>query len=311
RLVRKPFELLIILVIVFFAFRQFTIPASWGWPPANEFGGRMLLWRSFYTALTVAIGWLGIRIIKFGALFFKKQAAQTPTPLDDQLVPFVKDTLIVLWSMACFLFMLSKVFEVNVWALITSLGVGGIIVALAARETFENLIGSVVLMLERPFTVGDAIVLGTLTGDIVEIGFRSTRVRTHDGSYLTVPNRLLTSQSLENITKRTHRRARFYVRLAYSTPLDTLQQIISQIKHLLDQHPLTQDKEGLVRLEVLNESSLDILVVFHAATSDWRLFMDTREEINLRIIEIVRTSGANFAFPSRHLFIKESDDQAA
>lgn len=230
----------------------------------------MVIERTFFTVLAAAIAWLGVRVIKFISLIFKQQAAQTPTPLDDQLVPFFKDTVIILWSLTCFFIMLHKVYEVNVWALITSLGIGGLVIALAARETLENLIASVAIMLERPFIIGDWVVLDKISGEIEQIGFRSTRIRSDEGGLITVPNRLMTSQALENVTQRSTRRAKYYVRLAFDTPPKTITQIMEMLRDYLRTHPLTGSKEATVRLELLSEFSLDIVVIYHVNSSVWK-----------------------------------------
>lgn len=308
RLTRRPFELLITLVMIFWAFTHLNVPMQWQWASSERFGWLMVIQRGFFTLLAAAIGWLGIRLIKFIALIFKQKAAETPTPIDDQLVPFFKDITIIIWTLTCFFFMLHKIYEVNVWALITSLGIGGLVIALAARETLENLIASVAIMLERPFVIGDSIVLDKISGEIEQIGFRSTRVRSDDGSMITVPNRLMTTQSLENVTQRSYRRAKYYVRLSFDTAPETLTNIINGIRLHLEGNYLTNSKTPTVRLENLGENSLDIVVIYHVHTSLWRVFMETKEEINFKIIEIVREYGATFAYPSRNLFIKESND---
>jgi MscS family membrane protein len=310
RLTRRPFELLITLVMIFWAFTHLTVPTQWEWASSERFGWLMIIEHLFFTLFAAAVGWLGIRLIKFIALIFKQKAAETPTPIDDQLVPFFKDITIIIWTLTCFFFMLHKIYEVNVWALITSLGIGGLVIALAARETLENLIASVAIMLERPFVIGDSIVLDKISGEIEQIGFRSTRVRSDDGSLITVPNRLMTTQSLENVTQRSYRRAKYYVRLSFDTAPETLTHIINAIRLHLEANYLTNSKTPTVRLENLGENSLDIVVIYHVHTSLWRVFMETKEEINFKIIEIVREYGATFAYPSRNLFIKETLDNS-
>ncbi|MEZ4904638.1 MAG: mechanosensitive ion channel family protein [Spirosomataceae bacterium] len=304
RLTRKPFEFLITLMILLLAFSQLTVPEDWA-ATGNE-KWLLIVEKTFFSVFSAAIAWLGIRVIKFIALIFQQRAALTETTLDDQLVPFLKDIAIVFWTMTCFLAMLNKVYDVNVWALVTSLGIGGLVIALAARETIENLIASVAIMLERPFVVGDTVVLGTISGDIEQIGFRSTRIRSLDGGLVSIPNRLMTSQALENMTQRTHRRAKYYVRIAFDTPIGVLNSIIEQIQLFLENNPSTNSKEPTVKLEILGESSFDVLIVYHVNSAAWKEFIRVREEINFKIIEIVQSNGASFAYPGRNLFIRES-----
>lgn len=301
RLTRRPFELLIVLVVLFSAFGRLTVPVEWDWRPASEPGFLRTLERTFLTVLSAAIMWLGIRIIKFTALVAKQQASETSSPIDDQLIPFFKDVSILFWVLTCFFVMLNKIFEVNVWALITSLGIGGLVVALAARETIENLIASVAIMIERPFAIGDAVVLGEVSGDVEQIGFRSTRIRTDDGALVNVPNRLLTSQALENATQRTHRRAKFCLRVAFDTPTEKLEALLVELKTTLSQPPIAQDKSRTVRLDSLGENGFEVLVIFHVKTASWKEFMEVKEITNLNIIALLKQLGVRLMYPARDI----------
>jgi len=295
RLTRRPFEFLITLIILYLAFSQLTIPDDWAETWRDKW--LVILEKTFFVIFAIAITLLGIRIIKFISLIFQQGAALTETTLDDQLVPFLKDIAIVFWTLTCFFVMLNKVYDVNVWALITSLGIGGLVIALAARETIENLIASVTIMIERPFVVGNTIVLNTISGDIEKIGFRSTRIRSLDGGLVTIPNRLMTSQALENMTLRTYRRAKYYVRISFDTPSDTLSNIIEAIQVFLKDNSFTNSKDCTVKLEVIGDISFDILVVYHVNSPEFKEFLRLKEEVNFKIIEIVQGNNASFAYP--------------
>jgi MscS family membrane protein len=192
-----------------------------------------------------------------------------------------------------------------VLTLVTSLGIGGLAIALAAKETLENLFASFALMLDRPFTVGDSINVGGTEGTIEKVGFRSTRLRTFDGSMVTVPNRLLTSQSLDNLSERRLRRARFFLRLAYNTPGEQVTDVVKAIQTYIDNHPETNKEQGVVRFDSFAESSLDILVIFFVETPFPREFTRVKEEVNLMILKIIETNGVKFAFPSRDLYLRQ------
>jgi MscS family membrane protein len=304
RLLRPPFEFLIILFIVELAFQGLTVPEYWGWAPVGEFGVRLLLNKIFYTALVGGITWLGVRFIKFIGLVFKEKAAKTESKLDDQLVPFFRDLGILFFVITMGFIALSRVFAVDVLTLVTSLGIGGLAIALAAKETLENLFASFALMLDRPFTVGDSINVGGTEGTIEKVGFRSTRLRTFDGSMVTVPNRLLTSQSLDNLSERRLRRARFFLRLAYNTPGEQVTDVVKAIQTYIDNHPETNKEQGVVRFDSFAESSLDILVIFFVETPFPREFTRVKEEVNLMILKIIETNGVKFAFPSRDLYLR-------
>jgi MscS family membrane protein len=304
RLLRPPFEFLFSLFIVFLASESLQVPDEWGLAPVGKFGIRLLIHKLFFTVVLVAFTWLGIRFVKFVGLVFKQKALKTESKLDDQLVPFFRDLGILLFVIAMIFIALGRIFAVDVLTLVTSLGIGGLAIALAARETLENLFASFTLMLDRPFTVGDSINVGGTEGTIEKVGFRSTRLRTFDGSLVTLPNHLLTSQSLDNLTERRLRRARYFVRLAYSTPGSKVRAVVSTIQAFLDQHPDTQREPGSVRFDSFGESSLDILIIFFVETVSPREFARIKEEVNLKIIEIVESEEVRFAFPVRELYIR-------
>ncbi|RCR69545.1 mechanosensitive ion channel family protein [Larkinella punicea] len=308
RLMRQPIEFLILLIMLFLAFDRLAIPDQWGFVPRTEFGYRLVVIRLYQTTLMITLAWIAIRFVKFVGLIFQKRAEQTETKLDDQLVPFVRDLMILTVSAIAFFSILSVVFDVNVIALVTSLGIGGLAIALAARETLENLFASFAILLDRPFVTGDTVTAGTgpnqVTGTVEKIGFRSTRLRTDDGSRIAVPNRLMISQSLDNLTQRSQRRAKFYLRLALDTPAETLRGIVDDTRQWLENQPKTNQSPPLIQFDTFGESSLDILIQYYVATSDYREFNAIKEEVNYQLIAIVKKHSGQFAFPSRIVYLR-------
>lgn len=298
RLLHKPLEVVFTLTILYLAFDRLTIPAEWGWASVEKMGIRMISIRVFEVMMSIVIAWIVIRFIKFIALIFHQRAEQTESKLDDQLVPFFRDLAIMVVVFIDGLIILDNVFGIDVAALLTGLGIGGLAIALAARETLENLFASFTIFLDLPFIVGDTVQVGTTNGDVEKVGFRSTRIRTADGSIITVPNRLMTSQALENQTQRQYRRAKFLIKLTYQTTSEQLRSIITAIQALIDSHPMTSNKRGIVKFDALSDSSLDVMVIFHVETADWRLFNDVKEEINFQIMQIVEEHRAQFAYPT-------------
>jgi MscS family membrane protein len=294
-LICRPLEWFILFSFLYFAFEHLTVPPYWGLKNRSEIGLLMLLEKGFLTSLMITLTWLGIRLIRFGGIVAARRAALTPSPLDDQLVPFLKDISIFLWIMMCFFIILNQIYNVNVLALVTSLGIGGLAIALAARDTIENLIASVAIMIGRPFIIGDTVSVNQVTGDVEKVGFRSTRLRTDDGSLATIPNRMMVSQTVDNLTQRSFRRAKLFVRLNFDTRSETLSTIRESIQSMIETYEIASYKPITVRLDSLGEQSWEILVIFNVKTTDWKLFMQIKEEINLKIIDIVNGQGATFA----------------
>ncbi|MCY7353075.1 MAG: mechanosensitive ion channel family protein [Cytophagaceae bacterium] len=308
-LLRRPLEFLLLLIVTYLAFDRLSIPAQWNFRSADHFGFRLVVGKLYELLAIIAGAWLMIRLVRFIALIFEKRAGRSESKLDDQLVPFFKDLGIVFVFVTACLVVLGQVFRIDVAALVAGLGIGGLAIALAARETLENLFASFTIFLDHPFVVGDNVQIGTTNGDIEKVGFRSTRIRTADGSLITMPNRLMITQALENQSQRNYRRARYFVKLTLDTPADRLRQIVEDIHQLLTTHERTRDKEPFVWFDSFGDSSLDILVIYFVHTSDWQLFNQVKEEINYRILDAVERHQAALAYPTTTTYLR-SQEQA-
>ncbi len=294
----QPVRLLITLIFIYLASTFIHFPMSWHLPSQEIFGLKMLLIRIYEGIFIFAVAWILVRITKFIALIFQERATLTPSKLDDQFIPFFKDLVIVLISILTIFVLLGIVFKVDVVALVTGLGIGGLAIALAARETLENLFASFTLFLDLPFVVGDNIQLDKVSGDVENIGFRSTRIRTGDGSLISVPNRLLTAQALENQTKRKFMRAKYTVKLQLDTSIDILEKIIREINQAIHSQELSHKPDpGITRFGGFGENSLDVLVSYNITTNDGAVFNKIKEQINYQIMSIIKTNETKFAHP--------------
>lgn len=297
-MLRKPLRLLITLIFTYLASSFIHFPASWHLPSQEVFGLKMVLIRAFQGLCIFAIAWILVRITKFIALIFQERATLTSSKLDDQFIPFFRDLVVVGISILTIFFLLGVVFKVDVVALVTGLGIGGLAIALAARETLENLFASFTLFLDLPFVVGDNIQLDKVSGDVENIGFRSTRIRTGDGSLISIPNRLLTAQALENQTKRKFMRAKYTVKLESNTSIDILEKIVTEINQVVHNHELNYKTDpGVTRFGGFGENSLDILVSYNITTNDSKIFNQVKEQINYQIMAIIKTNETKFAHP--------------
>jgi MscS family membrane protein len=297
-MLRKPLRLLITLIFTYLASSFIHFPASWHLPSQEIFGLKMILIRGFQGTFIFAVSWILVRITKFIALIFQERATLTNSKLDDQFIPFFRDLVVVGISILTIFFLLGVVFKVDVVALVTGLGIGGLAIALAARETLENLFASFTLFLDLPFVVGDNIQLDKVSGDVENIGFRSTRIRTGDGSLISIPNRLLTAQALENQTKRSFMRAKYTVKLQSDTSIDTIEKIVQEINQVAHNQELSYKPDpGITRFGGFGENSLDILVTYNIATNDSKIFSLVKEQINYQIMSIIKANETKFAHP--------------
>ncbi|MBA4302857.1 MAG: mechanosensitive ion channel protein MscS [Sphingobacteriaceae bacterium] len=256
--------------------------------------------------LTIGITRILIKVTEYVGERWLEKAAESESKLDDQLVPFAIDGIKVLLIIFAFMFVLGAIFKANVTALVGGLGIGGLAVALAAQESLANLLGSFTIFLDKPFTVGDIVDFNGIVGTIEKVGFRSTRIRTLDKSYVTVPNKALVGAPLNNITESTHRRARFFIGLTYDTQPDVMKNIIAEIHDVLLRHENTNDNP-VVRFFEYTDSSLSILITYLVNSNDYDLYVQVREEINFKIYEIVQRNGTSFAFPTRVVRIEKGE----
>ena len=153
---------------------------------------------------------------------------------------------------------------------------------MASKESLENLLGSFTIFLDKPFTVGDVVTVGTVTGTIEKVGFRSTRIKTFDRSIVTVPNKKMIDAELDNLGLRSVRRVKFHIGLTYETPADSIKKIVADIQTLIDEHPKT-NQEGIVKFQEFGSSSLDILILYFVDSPLWEDLVDVKEDINFKI----------------------------
>jgi len=193
------------------------------------------------------------------------------------------------------------------YSILAGLGVGGLAVALAAQSTIANLIGSLLIAIEKPFRVGHVVRISGSEGTVEDVGFRSTRIRTPDNSLVTIPSSAVVSTTVENLSVRTRRRQRFFVQVTYDTSRDKVEALVVGIRQLIVEHPLAEESTCQVRFNNFSESSLDILVIFNLAVADYTSELREREAILLRIMDLMNDHGVEFAFPTRTIQVESAD----
>ncbi|MEJ2433701.1 MAG: mechanosensitive ion channel family protein [Pseudolabrys sp.] len=204
---------------------------------------------------------------------------------------------------ALFLAALLRAFGVNVTAGLAALGVGGLAVALGAQKLFENLIGSLTVLADRPVRVGDFCRFGSTLGTVEEIGIRSTRIRTLDRTVLTVPNGEFATLHIENYSQRDRFWFHPIINLRYETSTDQMRYVLQELRAMLSRHPKVDSKSMRVRLIGLGAYSLDVEIFAYVSAWDYASFLEIQEELLLSCMQIVEASGTGFAFPSSTLYL--------
>jgi MscS family membrane protein len=306
-LLKRPMGILIMLISIYIAVNHLHFPAEWHVASLERFGIRMVLYRGFQISIILALTWILLRVADFFGLVLMYRASLTESKSDDQLVPFFKEAIKVVIIIFSVFFMLGAVFKLNIASLIAGLGIGGLAIALAAKESLENLLGSFTIFLDKPFIMGDLIKVGSVEGHVEKIGFRSTRIRTLEKSFVTVPNKKLVDTELDNLSLRTQRRASFSIGLTYDTRPDQFKNIVAEIQNFIDAHTNTLKGETRVRLYGFDSSSVNIKVLYFVDTMEYDVYLNIRQEINYKIMEIVENNGSSFAYPTTTVVMKNQE----
>ncbi len=202
-------------------------------------------------------------------------------------------------------------FGVNVTAFMASLGLGGLAFALAAKDTAANIFGSIALMLDQAISVGEWIKVNGVEGTVEDIGMRTTKIRTFEKSVVVVPNSIVANSNIENFSRRGVRRIKMVIGLTYDTTKEQLEAILDDLRQMLKEHPdIAKDQTTLVNFDRFEDSYLGIFFYTFTNTSDWRKYLSIREDIHLKIIDIVQKHGSSFAFPSQSIYIEKMANES-
>jgi len=222
-----------------------------------------------------------------------------------QMVRIVARVLIVAFG---FIYILKAATGKPMTTLLAGLGIGGLAVALAAQDTLKNLFGSIMVMLDKPFTVGDRIVAEGFDGFVEEIGFRCTRVRTFPGHLISIPNEKMASVSIENIAQRPSIRRLTNITITYDTPPDKVERALSIIGETLKDHEgIRPDYPPRVYFNEFNDTSLNIIMIYWYHPPNYWDFMEFSERVNLKIMRAFEAEGIEFAFPTTTTYLAQDE----
>lgn len=256
----------------------------------------------------VALFWFIFKLVSVVDFHLKKWAASTDSSIDDILAPLFGKTLRVFIVIIGGILIIQNLTGVKIGPLLASLGIGGIAIALAAKDSIANFFGTVTILFDKPFQVGERVIIENYDGVVEDVGFRSTRIRTLAGHLVTIPNEKVVNSSLENIGKRPHIRWLTNITITYDTHPDKVEKAVSIIKEILDNHEgIHPDFPPRVYFNGFNDWSLNIMVIawYHPAN-----YWDMQEWLQRTCLEILRrfnNEGIDFAFPSRTLYLANDD----
>lgn len=196
---------------------------------------------------------------------------------------------------------------IQVGPLLAGLGVGGLAVALALQNVLSDLLASLSIALDKPFVIGDFIVVGDMLGTVEYIGLKTTRLRSLSGEQLVFSNTDLLGSRIRNFKRMQERRILFTVGVTYQTPYEKLQAIPGMIREIIESHEGTRFDRS--HFKAYGDSSLDIETVYFVLSAEYNTYMNTQQAINLEIYQRFEANGIEFAYPTRTLFVERGDGE--
>jgi len=293
---QKPAEFLVIIAGLFLAVQVLRLPED----PVNV---RRFAYAVLKILVTFDVAWLFFNMVSLLETWLGKWVVRTESTLDDHLLPFIRK------SLRAFIVFLAAIMAIqnlgySISGLLASLGIGGLAVALAARDTLSNIFGSFMIILDRPFSMGDWIKAGDLEGTVEEVGFRSTKIRTFAKTQITVPNNVIANMALDNFSRMPKRRIKLTVGVTYETTPEQMRKAVEEIRGMLKGHSAIDQDFMLVHFTDFGPSSLDILVYCFTRTTIWADYLEAREDVCLKIMDILEGIGLEIAFPSRSIYMR-------
>ncbi len=254
----------------------------------------------------VAAVWTFFRLIDLLVAFLAGKASKTDTRFDDLLVPLLSRSLkvfvIVVGTLVC-----AEAFDLPIAGLLGGLGIGGVAIGFASKDAISNLFGSITVLTDRPFEIGDWVVTEGIEGSVESVGFRSTRIRTFYNSLVTLPNSRLTTAAVDNMGKRRYRRIKTMIGVEYSTTPEQIDAFCEGIRELIRLHPYTRKDYYHVYFNEFSDSSLNILLYCFLECPEWSTELREKHRLYVDIMKLAKKLGVGFAFPTRtlHLFQEE------
>lgn len=308
---RRPLGLFIQILGVCLAFLIIS-----GWLPVQPPGALTSFLMGIPTAVYRALRIAVILIVSWGllassdimGLLLRKARSNLDFHMSQSVTRFLGAIFKVVVVAVAAVILLGEM-QVNVTGLVTGLGLGGLTIALAAKDAAANFFGGLVLVAEKPFEIGDWISWENVEGTVEDISLRSTKIRTGPGSLTYVPNANLSGAPITNWSGgMEHRRADFTLQLTYATERRRLHDFTDGVRILLETDPEVETGSILVCFAEFGESSLNVKVQFYTTLAGYGDHMRIRERINFALIDLAEKNGVEFAFPTRSVYIEGEDD---
>ncbi len=294
----RPMKILLFAIAVYAVYALISLPdAAVG-----------LLKTAVDVLATLAVVLFVYRLLAVLEFELNRMARRKDSKLDRNIIQFIRMTSKILVVVLGAVYILQALTGKPMNAILAGLGIGGLAFALAAQDTLKNLFGSLMIMLDKPFIVGERIVAEGIDGYVEDVGFRSTRIRTFDGHLVTVPNEKMAAGNIENVGSRPSIRRVMNLTITYDTPPDKVEKALEIVRETLRDHEgMHPDYPPKAFFSEFNDTSLNILAYYWYSPPDYWKFMEFSEKVNFRIMRAFEAEGIEFAFPTTTTYLAQDD----
>lgn len=292
-LIEKPIVFMFMAGGIWFSFSLLSLPDAFSAAIDN----------SLHIIIAFLVGWLSVRI--FDAFYqgiLLPWADRTDNDLDDQLMPILrKGVRMIIWVMAVVIGLNNAGY--NVGAILAGLGIGGLALAMAAKDTVSNIFGGFTIFADQPFRINERVKIDGYDGTIIEIGIRSTRLLTLEGRVVTIPNSIFTDAPVENVSREPSRKIKLNLGLTYDTSASQMEQAMTILKGINQANSHTEDKT-ILSFNAFGDFSMNIMFIYYIKSGE--SIAETQSQINLEILRQFNANNLEFAFPTQTLYNIES-----
>ncbi|MHC4160323.1 MAG: mechanosensitive ion channel family protein [Planctomycetota bacterium] len=256
----------------------------------------------------IALAYALFRLVDVIEHYMVRWTGKTQTKMDDMLVPVIRKSLRATIAVIATLWIADGILDAEIRAILVSAGVGGIAIALAAKDTIANFFGSVTIFADRPFQIDEVIKIGDHTGPVEQVGFRSTKIRSLVGHLVTVPNSVIANSMVENIGRRPFIRRKSNITITYDSGQRGAERAVQIIKEVLSNVPeinTNPERPPRVYFNDFTDWALNIYMIYWVKPPDYWLYHEVNERVNIEIMKRFEAEKIEFAFPSQTLYVKK------
>ena len=274
--------------------------------PSLQFGLDINTWVLLLLNIAETIFWIYVflKLVQVVMFIYGEFAQKTHGRLDDQLVPIL-DSFFTGLVIVFGIFKLLVLFGVDATTILAGATIGGLAVALASQDTVKNLIGTIMIFLDKPFHIEDWIEAGEVVGTVEKVGFRSTSVRAADTSVYQIPNSKLSEIVINNKGLRLFRRYNTNLGLRYDTPPELIEAFVKGVRELIIAHPETRSDSFNVEFTGFGDSALLIMINVYFKSLAWSIEQSSKHRLHISIVKLAKELGVDFAFPSTTVTIEQ------